>query len=311
MTFFLSATLGIRATVSGTDEDADESVGLLHVQHDHLVRRRKRYDSRWLGRLTVQLLFGCQTAMTTVLAIRRFQRVSEYGETAFASWDYYGGMLALGGLGTCITSITATVLNTSWQVDSVTKEEARTVLTTRGRVVRAIFDVGFGPGKDVEIWAELQTARVLFFLISIPISWHWIGSTLWSRMYLPAGYIVLPIDINQELSQRPNTDYATTKLYLLALSIAISGVLVIPLGIVFTSLTGRLCQCSNPSLSEGARNIACTVFRIFLNLYSFIVVVFVIHGFIQEKGRLKTSRDEGLWLEIMWVDPWTEKLCEF
>jgi hypothetical protein len=58
--FYLSAALGVRATVIGTEEDAEESVPLLRADYGRLVRRRWRYGSRWFGRLVVLLLFAAK-----------------------------------------------------------------------------------------------------------------------------------------------------------------------------------------------------------------------------------------------------------
>jgi len=211
--YYLSAALGVRATATGAEEDATDSVALVDVEYELLIRRRREYDSRWLARLAVLMIFAAQAVMTAVLAGRRILCGSpECVGRAAASWDMFNGVRALGAVGTAAASIGITLLNTSWQIEVQPGDRAG--CGSFFRVSTALLDVGLRP-QEGNSMVELRIARLLYQLYSAIIIWLWLGTP-------PITFSLLPFYV--KLENIPA--FIANPYFLLVLRTAIGGVLI-------------------------------------------------------------------------------------
>jgi hypothetical protein len=117
-------------------------------------------------------------------------------------------------------------------------------------------------------------------------------------------FSMLPIDL--DLTRFP--DYLVNPIYLAAMNAAFGGILVPPILLVLSGSVGRISQLQDSMYLQKGNNMVSTLFRAFLNVHSLMVVTFMVQWFIKELASLSECRAKGKWLEIMWVDPWAEKL---
>jgi len=299
--FFLSAALGVRATEIGTDEDARLSIPLLRADYARLLRHRKRYDSRWVGRMMVLLLFAAQAVMTVVLARRRIQYE---GGSAFTSWDVYNSRIALGGIITAVSSICLAVLNTSWHIDVVPHADNKP--KTYSRVLVALLDVGTASEAAV----ELRTARILGLLISatlLPEQRSWIGAIVLSfRNSLGSAPLTLAPDY--QFAPVPWHQGASNPALFLVLKTALGGVLVTPVILLLAHSIRWISRIWRSVYLRKGSNIGLAIIRVLLNLFIVTIHIFCISMMIEDIKTLKYRRESGQWLDIMWVDPWSESL---
>jgi hypothetical protein len=307
--YFLSAALGVRATITGTEEDAAESMALVDVVYSDLVRRRREYDSRWLGRLAVLLLFATQAIMTMVLVERRLL-CSSFGGAGRAamSWDIYNGMVALGAVGTAVGSIGITMLNTSWQVQEPveSREETRANYRTVWRVSAALLDAEVAT-KEVSV-IEFRTARLLYLMFSVLSAWQWLD-------VLPSAVLVAILGNLPPLGSLRYTQDTATEIAVKVCEIVI---IFVPITFFFASSVSRITQIRDSVYFQKGAGMVLLAFRTFLlafrmllNICCLMALVKCMIWSVTEMSDLIVSRRNGLWLDMMWVDPWAERLYAF
>lgn len=306
--FILGMALGIRATIVGVEEEAEESIPLHLTEYARLVRVRKKCDSRWFGRLVVLLLFAGQAMFTVVLAVRRMA----YNDgRVFASWDNLNGLIALGGVGTALSSIGVTLLNTSWQIDGVTRGATR----SKGRTFSTVMGSFLGFGHDAdgrrESMAELRMARRLCILVAspgIPASWWWI-----IFIFLPFMNSLQRKALLYESSWAlaPLPGYKTKPVYLIAMRTAFAGILIGPIIYIFAGSAGRIPRFRDLAFLRKGMDVAMMAHQAAECIFTIVTTVFFAAWVAKEMENLIEAHAQGQWLEIMWVDPWAAKLYAF
>jgi hypothetical protein len=260
--YYLSAAFGVRATIVGAEEDAVDTVALVDVEYGRLTRRRREYDSRWVGRLVVIVLFAVQATATVVLVCRRFY----CGENAAAIGDILNGLRALGATGTAFASIGVTLLNTSWQVETEVRQENRARCGTAARVSAALLDVGMDHEGESSV-IELRAARLLSLLFSMMIIGWWVK----------VSSVSLPLI--------PDWGFKAEPFYSLAMRTIFSGIVIPPFLFLFASSLGRISQIRNSEIFGKAKRLVSVIFWAFLNGFC-LITAHATYGFGEDLGNL-------------------------
>jgi hypothetical protein len=333
--YFMRVALGVRAVVK--DSSAPEI----------LERSQNGVDSKWMGRLVVLLFFEIQAVMTTILAVRRIWYLQS---DSLACWDIRNGLMAFGGAVTGATSILVIVLNVSWNLkleqpaEEATQTEIPTPIPAQAPDRPATEAVGrdpadaptHGPSElaeqateethaqdsiktsalarpeaptepaietrargstyilmaflhprlgDEDCRWELGLAKIINALLAIPLKFG---------QKLPAtNILLLPLYAHLDRNQKSENIFspAYDPFFVIVVKIVVSGVSLL----------------RDTSSAKGA----AFAIRIFLNANTLVVTGFFVYWFQCELRRLIDYRQQGLWLDIMLVDPLAEKLYVF
>jgi hypothetical protein len=294
----------------GSEEDAEESVPLLRAEYGSLLRCRKEYDSRWLGRLIVLLLFGCQAVTTVILCERRLWvgGFEDQTKSVLAGSDVYIGIMALGGVGTAITSLGVMLLNTSWRIDEVSQHQVPSTGSPAGaQVLTALLDVKLAPEAEGAM-VELRLAKIMSFLVALQGSGRWKFPRLQSSS--GRGIVCLgPIHVNTDHSRFP--DYLAAPIYHCALNTMLFGILGPSIMILIAGSMGRMTQLRESLYFLKGVDMLFMLFRAFLDIYALGTTGLFTYWFAKDLRSLVDFKRRGEWLETMWVDPWAEKLYAF